>query len=213
MATASFLQVADPPGSRPRPSPTPAPLPHGELCLLVAPPEVLAATEAALILATAREREVLLVNGDNRFDAYGLLAQARARGLEAEVADGLHLARAFTVHQLASLVEETLPRLAQEHPRAGLVLVTGLLELFLDEDVEAGEARRLLARVLRTLRAWTATTNLPVLATTTSAGSARGLLPLARDAVVRTLEEPPVALPLPRVALPQTRLSAFVEAG
>lgn len=156
------------------------------LTLVEGAPAFLSRIEARHILdAAERGMDALLVSGDNRLDAYGLLAQARVRGLEDAVADGLVLARAFTVHQFAALVEETLPRMA-EGRRPAVALVTGLLEPFRDEDVRPAEARILLRRVLRTLDAWGASSGVPVVATYTPgalADVARGTgLPHARAA-------------------------------
>jgi hypothetical protein len=169
--------------------------------LLVASPRALSEAETRLILDTvARGEDVALVSGDNRLDAYGLLARARARGLEDAVADGVLLARAFTVHQLAALLEETLPRMAAERS-AGLALVTGVLEPFLDEDVRPSEARVLLARVLRTLRAWAARSGVPLVLTH---APAEGVLGAGLAALVEGVATGRVELP--------ARMSPRIEA-
>lgn len=175
------------------------------LTLLEGEAALLSAAEARLVLdAAARGLDALLVSGDNRLDAYGLLAHARTRGLEDALADGLVLARAFTVHQLAALVEETLPRMARERPagRVGVAVVAGLLDPFRDEDVRPSEARALLRRVLRGLAAWSASAGVPAVATFTPGAYADA----ARDA----------GLPVRRVA-PAARgavtLDRFAAAG
>lgn len=153
----------------------PALRPAGRLRLAADAPSSLATLESRLILdAVAAGADALLVSGDNRLDAYRLLAQARARRLDAEVADGVWIARAFTLHQLVALLEETLPRLARER-RTGLVLVMGLLEPFLDEDVPPAESRTLFARTLRRLGAWSAGVDAPVVATFSTPTGARAL--------------------------------------
>jgi hypothetical protein len=149
--------IHEPASMESRPEP-----PAGRVSLLVAPPEALTEAETRLILdAVARHEDVLLICGDNRLDAYGLLARARPLGLENALADGVLLARAFTVHQFAALLESTLPQMAEERV-AGLALVTGILEPFLDEDVRPAEARVLLSRVLRTLEAWSQRSGVPL---------------------------------------------------
>ncbi|HUR69873.1 MAG TPA: hypothetical protein VM370_11565 [Candidatus Thermoplasmatota archaeon] len=121
--------------------------------LVLSSSALLAEFEARLLLdAAARGQDSVLICGDNRLDAYGLLARARAMGIEDALADGVHLARAFTLHQFVALVEETLPRMARETD-ASLALVTGSLDLFADEDVTEAEARVLLPRMMRRLGA------------------------------------------------------------
>lgn len=178
--------------SYPDPIHEPAPVesrpegPAGRVSLLVATPDVLGEAEARLILdAVARQEDVLLICGDNRLDAYGLLARARTMGLENALADGVLLARAFTVHQFAALLENTLPHMAQERPATGLALVTGILEPFLDEDVRPAEARTLLARVLRTLESWSAQSGVPLVLSHSqvrATGAAAGLAAMIEDA-------------------------------
>lgn len=170
--------------------------------VLQAPAPLLGRLEARLVLdAVQRDGRVLVVVGDNRFDAYGLLSAARARRIEEAAADGVDVVRAFTVHQLATLLVRDLPRhVAAAQP--ALVLVTGFLDLFLDEDVRPAEARALLARVLRALRALDA----PLVVTYAP----------PRDAVARGLAAL-VADGLPRIAAPAAeptpRLESFAEAA
>lgn len=205
-----------------------APFQPGRLTLLVAPMPVLEDLEARLLLdAVAHGGEALLACGDNRLDAYALLRRARTRGLGDALADGTWLSRAFTVHQLVTLLEDTLPRLARERP-ARVALVTGLLGTFLDEDVEPDEARTLLRRSLRHLAAWAAESRLPVAATleTPVGPAARALAGIARTEspfLLEVLSHPlgwkaclrpgtDVLLPLAPGAR-QTRLDAHVPAG
>ncbi|MHB8605725.1 MAG: hypothetical protein ACYDCK_10770 [Thermoplasmatota archaeon] len=158
-------------------------LPPGALTLLVASHDALADLEARLLLEVAsRGLDSLLICGDNRLNAHRLLALARSRGVEDALADGVHLARAFTVHQFAALLEETLPRLAAARaPYAGVALATGFLDLFLDEDVRAAEARVLLSRTVRRLAEWSREQAFPVVATLapTASRDAEALLGLA----------------------------------
>lgn len=180
---------------------------HGAgLSLLEGEAARLGEAEARLVLwAASQGLDILLVSGDNRIDAFGLLAQARAQGLQDAVADGLVLARAFTVHQFAVLVEETLPRMARERPaeRVGVALVAGLLEPFRDEDVRPGEARVLLRRMLRRLAAWSASAGVPAVATFTPGPYAD----VPREAGI------PVRRVTPAVSRPACTLDFFVGAG
>lgn len=140
---------------------------QGAFTLLRAPARVLDEVEASLLLdAVSRGLDATLVCGDNRFDAYGLLARARSRGLEDAIAEGLVLARAFTAHQFLALVEETLPLMTQDRA-VGVALVTGVIEPFQDEDVTDAEADALLPRTLRSLSASARRAGVPIVATTT----------------------------------------------
>jgi hypothetical protein len=208
----SAVLLRELPPTLPRHRDVPAELlgfPAGALTLLVG--EAAHGAPERLVLAAAAEgRGALLVCGDNRLDAFGLLARARAAGLEDAVADGLLLARAFTVHQLVALVDETLPLMARERSDAGVALVTGLLDLFLDEDVREAEARTLLRRCLRGLAAWSTRAGFPVVATMEAPGSARAsdLLALASDAAARRVDAP-WAIDARATARHQARIEAF----
>lgn len=191
----------------PRPTPLSAPLSvpvldlaGPETAVLVAPRHALGSAEARLILdAVAAGQSVLLVSGDNRVDAYGLLALARRRGMEEAVAQDVSVARAFTVHQLAALLVDHLPRMADE-TRADLVLVAGLLDLFLDEDVQPAEGLVLLRRVLRalpTVRARIVLTHPPP-----ATARAAALAYLVDEAIPRRID-------LPRPA--QARIDSYAD--
>lgn len=150
-------------GARPAP---------GVFSLVLASSPVRSRIEERLLLdAVARGEDAALICGDNRLDAYGLLARARSLGLEEALADGVHLARAFTVHQFLALLEETLPYMVRE-THARFVLVTGILDPFGDEDVTDAEARAMLPRTLRRLDAFAAQEGIPIVAT----GDARSRL-------------------------------------
>lgn len=198
--------------------------PSASLTLLTAPPETLQDLEERLVLhAVASGRDALLAVGDNRLDAYRLLARARKAGLEDAVADGTWLARAFTVHQYVAILEETLPRLARDRPGA-IAMATGFLSLFHDEDVRVPEGRILLTRTVRRLAAWARERDFPVIATIPEPRDprAQALHRLARDLTPHGVEvekrfdglrvralpsERTTTLPFDRVG--QARLDAF----
>lgn len=175
------------------------------------------AVERLILDAAAQSKSALLVCGDNHLDAYRLLAHARSLGLEDAVADGVLLARAFTVHQFVALVDEALPLMALERSDAGVAIVTGLLEPFLDEDVRDAESHTLLKRCLRALVKWTSTTGFPVVATMRRPDSARAsdLLALACGLTARRVDAETVGGGLAGFRSRQMRLDAFaaVEAA
>lgn len=96
---------------------------------------------AAAAWGAARGTPVLVVDAANRFDPYGLVREARTRGLAPRVAlSRVRVARAFTCHQLVRLVEEILPPALEP---GCLVLLLGPVSLFYDEQVPLAERRRL----------------------------------------------------------------------
>lgn len=96
---------------------------------------------AAAAWGAVRSTPVLVVDAANRFDPYGLVREARARGLAPQVALAkVRVARAFTCHQLVRLLQEILPPALEP---GCLVLLLGPVSLFYDEQVPLAERRRL----------------------------------------------------------------------
>jgi hypothetical protein len=100
-----------------------------------------ALASAAAAWGVARGAPVLVVDAANRFDPYGLIREAAGRGLSPQAAlTRVHVARAFTSHQLVRLLTETFPAMLSP---GSLVLLLGPVSLFYDEQVPLGERRRL----------------------------------------------------------------------
>ncbi len=96
---------------------------------------------AAAAWGVARGAPVLVVDAANRFDPYGLVRQARGRGLAREaVLSRVRVARAFTSHQLVRLLQEGLPSPLEP---GTLMIILGPVSLFYDEQVPLTERRRL----------------------------------------------------------------------
>jgi hypothetical protein len=95
--------------------------------------------------------QVLVADGANAFDPYIVSKFARREGLPPEgLLKKISVARAFTCHQLATLIRERLePMVVPGIP--ALVLFLGPCTMFFDEDVRGEEAallfRKTLARV------------------------------------------------------------------
>ena len=113
----------------------------GDLVLVIAP-QAGGPIMLDLIAHLACRGPLRILDGGNRFDAYGCnLAVARA--LNSRTADlpavleRIILARAFTCYQMETLLKETL-----EQPTPTIVL--DLLATFYDESVPAAESQRLL---------------------------------------------------------------------
>jgi hypothetical protein len=94
---------------------------------------------------------VLYLDGANAFDPYLLARLAREAGrAPAALLARLRLSRAFTCHQLETLIVERLPAAIARY-RPGLVVVSGWSHLFHDEHVPAREALRLFQHTARCL--------------------------------------------------------------
>lgn len=100
----------------------------------------------------SRGIEVIVLDGANRFNPYIVSAFAR-RALIApeEILKKIRIARAFTCYQMTTLMErlDFLLKTPGASPRQKIqVILLGLLNTFLDEDVPEREARLLLERTL-----------------------------------------------------------------
>lgn len=106
---------------------------------------------AAAAWGLTRGRRVLVVDAANRFDPYGVVREARRRGLAPRAAlSRVEVVRAFTSHQLVRLLAEELPA----HLAAGdLVLLLGPATLFYDEQVPLAERLRLFRELVHLLTA------------------------------------------------------------
>jgi hypothetical protein len=104
---------------------------------------------AAAAWGVARGAPVLVVDAANRFDPYGLVREAARRGLSPQGAlPRVHVARAFTSHQLVRLLTETFPAILEP---GSLVLLLGPVSLFYDEQVPWGERRHLFRALVNLL--------------------------------------------------------------
>jgi hypothetical protein len=164
------------------------------LSLLTGPPFILGfgTTLAGRVVLTGRT--VLYVDGANAFDPYILSALAREAGQSPKVVmQRLYLTRAFTCHQLETLIVERLPGAIARY-RPGLVVISGWSHLFHDENVPTREAFRLLQNTTRRVRSL-AEAGQPILATHPEGPATSRLRPLgemltrAADGVARLREE------------------------
>jgi hypothetical protein len=122
------------------PLPWPAPLQPGQGVLLWGE-HLRAVVATAAAWGVARHAPVRVVDAANRFDPYRLVREAARLGVPArEALARVHVARAFTSHQLVRLFQETFP--ASLEP-GSLVVVLGPVSLFYDEQVPLVERRRL----------------------------------------------------------------------
>ncbi|MDX1533990.1 MAG: hypothetical protein R3291_00015 [Thermoplasmata archaeon] len=93
------------------------------------------------------DRDAVFVDGGNTLNPHALVALAKRFGsTREEVLGRVRVARAFTVYQMTSLLLESLEEEVRAGP--GLLVLSRLPDLFLDEEVEYQEAYHLLRRGL-----------------------------------------------------------------
>ena len=176
----------------------PLPVPRRErqasLTVLAGPRSVLDLGTTLAGQTALRGLTVLYVDGANAFDPYILSRLAKDAGQPPKaILQRLHLSRAFTCHQLETLIAERLPSAIARY-RPGLVVVSGWSHLFHDENVPAREAFRILQHTGRRLRSL-AEVGQPILATHPEEPATPRLRPLgeilarAATTVVRLREE------------------------
>lgn len=95
---------------------------------------------------------VVFVDGGNSVDPHGMVALGKRAGLtREEILPRVHVARAFTCHQMTALILDMLDKKLEE-TRADLAVLACLPEMYLDEDVDVGEAHALFQRSVRAIR-------------------------------------------------------------
>ncbi len=98
--------------------------------------------------------DVVFVDGGNTFRLYKVSRLAQIHQLNPQnVLERIHIARAFTAYQMASLIMDKMePVVKQLH--AKLVVVSDLADLFMDKDISDEEARRVFSHVTACLSAF-----------------------------------------------------------
>jgi hypothetical protein len=122
------------------------------LMLLYGHPSVLTlGLYAAADRALAGE-PVVYLDGANAFDPFVVSRVARTSGVRPQqLLAAIHVARAFTCHQMERLVSECLA-FALDRYQSRVAILSGPLESFYDEAVPAEEVMRLLQRMIASLR-------------------------------------------------------------
>ena len=109
-------------------------------------------TTLLAVRAVMEGHEVVFLDGGNSVDPHGMVALGKRAGLAREdVLPRVHVARAFTCHQMTTLILDMLDRKIEE-TGAGLVVLACLPTMYLDEDVELREAHQLFQRSMRAAR-------------------------------------------------------------
>jgi hypothetical protein len=97
-----------------------------------------------------KEIDVIVLDGANRFDPYMVSSFARKALIPPErLLKRIRIARAFTCHQMATLMGERLGSFLKEEEEKPWVIILGPITTFLDEDVPEREIQPLFNRSLR----------------------------------------------------------------
>jgi hypothetical protein len=122
------------------------------LHLILSPRPMRRKLMTALASRLALDGPLLVLDGGNSFDAYALSRLLRQKSSEWQAAlERTRLARAFTCHQMSTLLEQTAA-LDSPAPLPQPTLVFELLDTFYDENVPLPERLRLLEGCLEHLR-------------------------------------------------------------
>lgn len=109
-------------------------------------------TTLLCVRAVMEGGSVVFVDGGNSVDPHGMVALGKRAGLtREEILPKVHVARAFTCHQMTTLLLDMLDKKLEE-TGADLAVLACLPEMYLDEDVDGGEAHALFQRSLRAAR-------------------------------------------------------------
>jgi len=99
--------------------------------------------------------DAIFVDGGNNFDPYSISDNSVEQGLDPEkVLERLHISRAFTHHQLASIITEKLPHAIEEF-KAKLIVVSDITGLYCDPDVrddDKDDSLRIFSKTVHALR-------------------------------------------------------------
>jgi len=126
-------------------------LPDRALTVFYGCPEIQRLSHYFLPRVFLRQKRVLYLDGANQISPLLIARFARERGLEPSALNPLiRIARAFTCFQLTELVRRVPKVLAAFH--ADVLIVTGLPDLFFDQDVQDRPARASFEHALEGLR-------------------------------------------------------------
>jgi hypothetical protein len=101
----------------------------------------------------ALEGNVVFVDGGNSVDPFGIARHCKARRIDPRpILSRVRVARAFTAHQLATLIDDRMESAVRE-AGAGTIIVSCLMDMFFDKDMPWRESRQMLRRSLEEIRA------------------------------------------------------------
>ncbi len=111
------------------------------------------------------ESSVVFVDGGNTFRLYKVSHLAQLHQLDpAEVLQRIFISRAFTAHQMTSMILDKLEEVVLKY-HARFVIVSDIAGLYLDKDVQAEESREVFSQVAARLSEFAEENGLVVIAT------------------------------------------------
>ena len=143
----------------------------GDFALLYGTPAVLPLTSLLCVRAQLPRQlgglgtKVIFVDGGNTFRLYQVSRIAQFHQLNPrKVLEGIYISRAFTAHQMTSIVLERLKAIVNAFD-AKLVVISDIAGLYLDRDIPTGEAKRVFSQLTTYLSAFAEENQLILLAT------------------------------------------------
>lgn len=122
------------------------------LALFYGHPQTTRLMHGFLVRPLGRGETILVLDAANGFDAFWVARLARRHGKNPrDYLQRIRVSRAFTCYQLAELLER-VPAAVRRH-RASLILVTGLPDIFYDEEIPAAKTAAVFVRAARSLLA------------------------------------------------------------
>jgi hypothetical protein len=125
----------------------------GDFAVLHGSPSVLSLTSLLCVRAQLPTQlgglssHVVFVDGGNTFRLYQVSRLAQLHQLNPRtVLERIHISRAFTAYQMASLIMDKLEETAERY-EAKLVIVSDIAGFFLDKDIPEEEARSIFSQV------------------------------------------------------------------
>lgn len=94
------------------------------------------------------DEEVVWIDGGNSINPYSISSLCKRLGLDRrEILSRINVSRAFTAHQLVTLIDEKLEEQVESGSPAAVV-VSSITDMFLDKDMKWMESHQLLRRCL-----------------------------------------------------------------
>ena len=111
------------------------------------------------------ESSVVFVDGGNTFRLYKVSQLAQLHQLDpTEVLQRIFISRAFTAHQMTSMILDKLEEVALKY-HARLVIISDIAGLYLDKDVQGEESKEVFSQVAARLSKFAEENSLIVVAT------------------------------------------------
>jgi len=113
---------------------------------------LLLSVKAILPQPLGPDGDVIFIDGGNKFDPYAISQRSIEHELNLQrVLERIHLSRAFTYHQLSSLIVERLSNAIDKY-NARLVVISDITALYCDSDIQQEDRQAALDIFTKTVR-------------------------------------------------------------